>query len=59
MFYPGASLFSQKVPAQKGCIQSQADSGPKFRVLEEEELNQSLINKHFILIDQTGIKQFS
>lgn len=34
---------------------AQAECGPKFRVLvEKEKINQSLVNKCFVLIDQWG-----
>lgn len=34
---------------RKGCMLAQAESGTKFRGLEEgEKLNQSLANKHFV-----------
>lgn len=47
----GQPIFPEG-PFQSSCILAQADSGPKFRVLEkEEELNQSLVNRTFILID--------
>lgn len=36
-----------------GCVLAQAEGGPKFRdVGEGEKLNQSVLNKHFVLIDQ-------
>lgn len=33
----------------------QTESGPKFRDLEKEDLNQNLGNRHFVLIDQWGL----
>ena len=46
IFYAETSLFSP------GAMLAPAVSGPKFRGLEEgKELNQSLVNKHFVPID--------
>lgn len=54
MVYSGASLFSRKTPLE-GCVLAQADGGPKFVVLEEREtLQQTLVHKHVMLIDQQG-----
>lgn len=47
MFHSEASLFSGGSSTGSGC------GWPKFRHLgAREELNQSLTNKHFVLIDQ-------
>lgn len=54
MVYSGASLFSRKTPLE-GCVLAQADGGPKFFVLEEREtLQQMLVHKHVIFVDQQG-----
>lgn len=54
MVYSGASLFSRKTPLE-GCVLAQTDGGPKFFVLEEREtLQQMLVHKHVIFVDQQG-----
>lgn len=54
MVYSRASLFSRKTPL-KGCVLAQADAGPKFVVLEERAmLQQTLVHKHVMLVDQQG-----
>lgn len=55
MVYSGARLFSRKTPLD-GCVLAQADGGPKFVVLEERAtLQQTLVHKHVILVDQQGL----
>lgn len=46
-------FFLRSACSQEGPLQAQAVGGPKFRHLgAREKLNQSLTNKHFVLIDQ-------
>lgn len=46
------NVFPRGQPVLVGsCMLAQEESGPKFRALRGEKLNQSLINQHFVLID--------
>lgn len=53
MFYSEANLWGMVgCGGEAGYLLAQAEAGPKFRHLRKgENLNESLVNKHFVLID--------